>query len=253
MLVAYDGTRFKGFAPQPGQRTVAGALAEAMARWARHPVDITCAGRTDAGVHAWGQVVHVELQPPDDHHLDLPALVRSLRKQLAPEIVVRSAVVAPDGFDARHSAIQRRYRYTIRNHPVPDPFTARTAWLVEQPLDLRTMELACDPLYGEHDFSSFCRKPPDPAASLVRRIDGARWLDLGDGYLRFEIAANAFCHQMVRSLVGTIVDVGLGRIRAGEMAWILRSCDRANAGRVAPPHGLCLWEVGYGERGPVWD
>ena len=134
MLVAYDGTRFKGFAAQPGQRTVAGELAAAIGRVVQHPVETTCAGRTDRGVHAWGQVIHVDVQPPEGG-IDLDALARSCRKQLGPEIVVRAAALAEEGFDARRSATRRRYRYTILNRPVPDPFMTRFAWHVEAPLD----------------------------------------------------------------------------------------------------------------------
>jgi tRNA pseudouridine38-40 synthase len=128
---------------------------------------------------------------------------------------------------------------------VPDPFLAATAWQVEATLDLRAMQLACDPLIGEHDFSSFCRKPPDPSGSNVRRLLDARWLDLGEGVLRFDVEASSFCQQMVRGIVGTLVDVGLGKKRAGDLAWIIRAQDRAQAGQLAPPHGLCLWEVVY--------
>jgi tRNA pseudouridine38-40 synthase len=132
---------------------------------------------------------------------------------------------------------------------VADPFLASTAWWIDKPLDLRAMRLACDPLLGEHDFSSFCRVPKDkPDASLVRRVLDAQWEaeEHDDGQLlRLWIEANAFCHQMVRSLVGTMVDIGLGRTRAGEMTSIIRARHRAAAGQVAPPHGLCLWEVRY--------
>ncbi len=135
------------------------------------------------------------------------------------------------------------------NRPVPDPFRARTTWHVEAPLDRRLLRLACDPLIGEHDFSSFCRAPKpragEPPASLTRRVIDARWDDLGDEVLRFQIEANAFCHQMVRSIVGTLVEVGLGRRSPGEMAAILRAGDRQQAGQLAPPHGLCLCAVRY--------
>jgi ribosomal protein L17 len=138
-----------------------------------------------------------------------------------------------------------RYRYTVLNRPVPDPFLHATTWQVADPLDLRSMQLGCDPLLGEHDFSSFCKKPPDVSGSNIRRLHDARWIDLGDGLLRFDIEASSFCQQMVRSLVGTLVDVGLGRKRAGDISWILRSKDRSAAGSPAPPQGLCLWEVVY--------
>src|SRR6202042_3375745 len=130
--------------------------------------------------------------------VDPLVLQRSVNRALRPAIVIRSADVGPDGFDARRSAIGRRYRYTVRNHPVADPFTAGTAWHVERPLDLAAMRLACDPLYGEHDFASFCRRPPGRGGSLVRVVRDARWVDLGEGMLRFEIEASSFCQQMVR-------------------------------------------------------
>jgi tRNA pseudouridine38-40 synthase len=245
MTVAYDGTGFKGFAAQPGGvKTVGGSLATAIERVLGHPVKLFVAGRTDAGVHAWGNVVHFD-SPLAAEEIDLPALQRSCNKILRPSIVVRDAGVADPEFHARFSATARRYRYTVLNRPVPDPFLATTTWQIEAPLDLRGMQAGCDPLYGEHDFSSFCRKPPDETGSNVRRLHDARWIDLGDGLLRFDVEASSFCQQMVRGLVGTLVEIGLGKKRAGEMSWILRSCDRANAGQLAPPHGLCLWEVCY--------
>jgi tRNA pseudouridine38-40 synthase len=241
MVVAYDGTEFRGFALQPGLPTVAGAICIALERSLRHTVELTCAGRTDAGVHAWGQVVSFEGRAD----ADLAALQRSLNRALRPSIVVRDLSVAAEGFDARRWATGRTYWYTVRNDVVADPFLARTSWHVPEPLDLAAMRLACDPLIGEHDFSSFCRRPPVQDPSLTRIVRDARWVDLGESLLRFEIEASAFCHQMVRSLVGTLVDVGLGRRRAGDMAFILRSRSRQAAGQLAPPHGLCLREVSY--------
>ncbi|MEY2462377.1 MAG: tRNA pseudouridine38-40 synthase [Acidimicrobiaceae bacterium] len=244
--VAYDGTGYAGFAPQPRQKTVGGTLAGALEKALHHPVELTCAGRTDAGVHAWGQVVSFDAAADG---FDPKRLQRSVNKMLAPSIAVRSLEAAAPGFDARFSAVSRRYRYTVLDAAVADPFLASTAWWVDKPLDLRAMRLACDPLLGEHDFASFCRVPKDkPDASLVRRVLDARWEvdEHDDGQLlRFWIEANAFCHQMVRSIVGTLVEVGLGKTRAGELTSILRAGDRAAAGKVAPPHGLCLWEVTY--------
>jgi tRNA pseudouridine38-40 synthase len=241
LLVAYDGGGFHGFALQPGVATVGGALAGALERYLRHTVELTCAGRTDTGVHAWGQVVSFDARADADP----AALQRALNRTLRPAIVVREAAVADPGFDARRAATGRVYRYSIRNDPVADPFSARTAWHVPAPLDLRAMRLACDALHGEHDFSSFCRRPPVPGASLVRVVRDARWLDLGDGRLRFDIEASSFCHQMVRSVVGTLVQVGLGKRKAGQMAETVRARSRACAGQPAPAHGLCLWEVLY--------
>lgn len=245
LLIAYDGTGFHGFAASEGVRTIMGVLTDAISRVARHPVELTGAGRTDAGVHAWGQVVSGDLP----EHTDLSDLARRVTSMCGPEVVIRDARWAPDGFDARFSALWRHYRYTVVNSPYPSPFLAATAWHVAHPLDLPAMQLGCDPLIGEHDFSSFCRRPKvppgSPPATLVRRVLLARWVAPEPGILRFEIRANAFCHQMVRSIVGTLVEVGSGRRRAGEIRATMLARDRAAAGAVAPPHGLCLWEVGY--------
>jgi tRNA pseudouridine38-40 synthase len=245
MTVAYDGSGFHGFAPNPGVATVGGVLGEALERVLRVPVDLTCAGRTDAGVHAWGQVVSFDAPA---ERFDAAALQRSLNRQLAPAVVVRSVEDGGEGFDARYSARRRTYRYTVLNRPVPDPFLAHVSWYVDEPLGLDLLRLGCDPLVGEHDFSAFCRRPKlrdGSEASLVRRVLRAGWDDLGDGVLRFEIEANAFCHQMIRSLVGTLVDVGLRRKHAGDLLGILHGRDRSAASPLAPPQGLCLWSVGY--------
>ena len=169
-------------------------------------------------------------------------------KLLGPEVVVRHASIAPEGWDARHSAVSRTYRYSVLTAPVPDPFTAGFVWWVGEPLDLRAMQLGCDALIGERDFSSFCRRQTrtdGTPATLVRRVLETSWTEAGEGIARFEITANSFCQQMVRSLVGTLVEVGTGRRRAGDMLGIVRARDRAAAGPVAPPHGLVLWEVRY--------
>jgi tRNA pseudouridine38-40 synthase len=246
LVVAYDGSPYHGFAPNEGVPTIGGALSSAIERVLGTPVALTVAGRTDAGVHAWGQVVSFGL--PGDVP-DLAELKRSVNALCRPSIVIRSVELAPEGFDARFSALWRRYRYTVLARDVPDPFLAGVGWQVDRPLDLSVMRLACDPLLGEHDFSSFCRRPKvgpgEEPATLVRRVLAAEWSDQGDGILRFEITANAFCHQMVRSIVGTLVEIGLGRRSAGSVLATIRARDRATAGQLAPPHGLCLWEVGY--------
>jgi len=247
MVVAYLGTGFHGFAIQQGVPTVAGALSEALEKVLRHPVKLVCAGRTDAGVHAWGQVVSFDAVIG----ADLERAQRSLNGMLAPRIVVRKAGWAPDGFDARCWALSRTYRYLISCSKWPDPFSAGITWHVGAPLDVRAMQAACDPLLGEHDFSSFCRVPGKPPASRVRRILAAEWSDLGRGRLRFEVQAASFCQQMVRSIVGTLVEVGLGRRKAGEMVGVLEARDRSVAGPVAPAHGLCLWRVDYPQ--PHWS
>ena len=226
-----------------------GDLGAAIERVVRHPVELVGAGRTDAGVHGWGQVVSTDLAATTD----LADLTRRLNKMCAPAIAVRDAQWADPEFHARFSAQWRRYRYHVWNSPTPHPHLATTTWHVAAPLQVWAMNLACDPLIGEHDFAAFCRRPKvddgQVEASLVRRIVAAHWREVdtewGPGLLRFEITAKSFCHQMVRSIVGTLVEVGSGRRHAGAMRSILLSGDRAVAGQVAPPHGLCLWEVGY--------
>jgi tRNA pseudouridine38-40 synthase len=165
---------------------------------------------------------------------------------LGPEIVVRDAEFVDTAFDARRSATARSYRYTIVNRDAADPFLARYAWWVSEPLDLAMLRLAADVFIGEHDFASFCRKRPDKG-STVRRVLTSRWRDEGDGVLQFEIRAGAFCWQMVRSIVGTLVEVGNGRRRPGDLLTVLRAADRGEAAQPAPPHGLCLWDVEYGD------
>jgi len=263
LLIAYDGAAFRGFADQPEVPTVAGTLREAIARTARlaeAPL-VTCAGRTDAGVHARGQVVHVDL-PPIPH--DGVRLARALNRQLAPAIVVRRAEAVGPDFDARRSATGRGYRYLVWNAPAPDPLLAPLAWHVRDPLDLGSMRTASDVLLGTHDFRSFCRRPvgTDAAQPLVRRVTTARWsvdrgpeaLDAADPagearLLRFEIGAASFCHQMVRSLVGSLVEVGRGRENAAGLMERLRAASRQRMPDPAPAHGLCLVSVAYGPDG----
>ena len=219
---------------------MAGVLAPAVEKVLRHEPDITCAGRTDAGVHAWGQVVSL----PCALDVDARRLQKALNGMLAPEVVVRSCEVVDGAFDARHSAQWRAYRYTVVNRAVPDPFLARYAWWVPGELRVEAMQLGADPFVGEHDFAAFCRGGP-PGSTTVRRVEECRWVDEGEGVFRLHIRATAFCWQMVRSIVGTLVDIGTGSRRAGEVMGMLRARDRSVAGKVAPPHGLCLYEVGY--------
>jgi tRNA pseudouridine38-40 synthase len=258
LLVAYDGGAFRGFADQPEVPTVAGALRHALGRTARlpEPPMLACAGRTDAGVHARGQVVHVDLPPMP---FDGVGLSRAVNRQLAPSVVVLSATEVGQDFDARRSATGRTYRYLIWNAPAPDPLLAPLSWHVRDELDLRAMRTATDVLLGSHDFRSFCRRrpgssPDEPIERVVRR---ARWLidqgpeaaDAAEGadgrLLRFEIEANAFCHQMVRSIVGSLVNVGRGQGNAATLLDRLRAASRIKAPDPAPAQGLCLIGVEY--------
>ena len=245
LLVAYHGAGFHGLAPQPGQRTVVGVIGEAIAMVLRLPEvpDFTMSGRTDAGVHAWGQVLHVDV--PDD--VDPVRVERSLRKMLSPEVVVRSVEVTSAEFDARHSATWRLYRYSILNDPIADPWLADTAWHVSEPLNVDLMRLAIDPFIGEHDFSSFCGAVQHEGQTNKRRIlaGSIRRVEEDPRLLVLELLGTAFCRQMVRSVTGFVVDVGRGRRTPGEVLAVIERRDRSAAGTVAPPHGLCLWEVGY--------
>lgn len=256
LLVAYDGSSFHGFAAQRGQRTVGGALAATLGQMAGHEVALTCAGRTDSGVHALGQVVHADLDaavvsrwaggdPQPGARLE--RLSRSLCRQLGGALAVLDARIAPLGFDARHSALARRYRYHLLVTPWPDPLVRHTSWHVAAPLDLAAMRIGADALLGEHDFAAFCRRAPGDVGPINRRVLSVGWglVPGDDRLLSFEIEANAFCHRMVRSIVGTLVAVGDGRLHAGELLEILRSADRARGSRLAPASGLCLVAVRY--------
>ena len=256
LTVAYDGTDFRGFAESDGVRTVMGELRRAVETIVRCPVDLAVAGRTDAGVHGWGQVVSGELPASTD----LRRLERSVNGLCAPELSVRDAAWVDASFSTRFSASGRTYRYHVWNDPAPNPLLVRAAWHVPHELDVAAMDEGAASLVGEHDFSSFCRRPKPGAGydepSLVRHLQSAQWAvadtdQWGSSLLRFEITASSFCHQMVRSIVGTLVDVGLGRRRADSLAATLAALDRNAAGQVAPPTGLVLWSVDYsGER---WD
>ena len=246
--VAYDGGGFHGFAVNDGVRTVAGDIESALARITGAPVVITCAGRTDKGVHGHGQVISFDA----DDSVDPGRIERSVNQLCRPSIVLRETAEVEPSFDARFSAIWRRYRYQVLEGSVADPLRHGQVWHVPEELDLPAMNLAAVSVVGTHNFSSFCRRPKadpgEPEASLTRTVLDAEWsraAGTDDRILEFWIRATSFCHQMVRSIVGTTVDVGLGRIDPASLPTVLAARDRTAAGRVAPPGGLILWEVGY--------
>jgi tRNA pseudouridine38-40 synthase len=240
LTLAYDGTGFRGWARQSGQRTVEGVLEDALARFLASPPQLSVAGRTDAGVHARGQVASFAT----DEALHLVRFQRSLNALLAPEVVVLDARTAPDGFDARFSATAREYRYRIDVGPFPDPFDARFVWHRPGPLSVPGMRAAARHLVGEHDFSAFCRNASGGSGN-VRRLERLTISRQAD---RVEVTAraNAFAHQMVRSLVGTLLAVGDGSRQADDVPVVLASRDRSRAAQIAPPHGLTLERVVYG-------
>lgn len=246
--VAYHGGRFHGFARNDGVETVEGTLTAALGTVLRTGIELSTAGRTDAGVHARGQVVSFDA--PRD--VDLVALTRGVNAICGPSVSMYDAQWAAPDFDARRSATWRSYRYTVLNTAEPDPLLADRAWHVPRRLDPVLMNLACDALHGEQDFAAFCRRAPGVDGgdkSLRRRVFSAAWVPGdapdADRTLVFEIRANAFCHQMVRAIVGFCVDVGLRRRPPSDTRAVIVARDRSHGSQVAPPHGLVLWDVGY--------
>lgn len=245
LLIAYDGAAFSGFARNLDVVSVAETLESMIGAICGTPVTMTGAGRTDKGVHAHGQVVTFDA--PDT--VDLGVIQRSVAQRTGGDIVIRDAEIVDESFDARFSARWRRYRYTVVNRPLPEISLRSTSWHMVEPLSLAAMRQGAIPFVGLHDFSSFCRRPKRDDGTevpLIRTVLSADWAEIGHGVLRFEITATAFCHQMVRSIVGTLVDVGRGHLTAGSIAAIIASRDRQRAGQLAPSHGLSLHEVGYG-------
>lgn len=243
--VSYDGTGFRGFAVNVGIRSVAGELNAALERMCGHEVTVTCAGRTDAGVHARGQVIHFDTA----RELDSARLLRSLNRMLGPEIAVTAAQPVPSSFDARFSATSRRYRYSVVTSVWVDPQVARFVWHREGDLDAEAMAEAARTFIGVHDFSTFCRRtPPAPGRAERSRVRKLREFDVvsnGPHRLDFWVLASSFCHHQVRSMVGTLAEVGEGRRTASSVAVALESLDRQQCGPVAPAQGLTLWEAGY--------
>ncbi|HUG32332.1 MAG TPA: tRNA pseudouridine(38-40) synthase TruA [Acidimicrobiia bacterium] len=236
--ISYDGTGFRGYARQDGVRTVQEELETALSTYLRSPVSTSVAGRTDAGVHARRQVISFQ----HDGEIDLTRLPRAVNGIIGPEVSVLGVFAAPDDFNARYSAVWRRYRYQMDMRPVPDPLNRHVVWHVGKPLDLGTMTASAEVLVGEHDFSSFCRAVE--GKSNVRRLTELSLAE-SDGRLDFWVQANAFCHQMVRSMVGYLYDVGRGFSDGSRVAEVIEARDRSTVATVAPAHGLILWDVGY--------
>jgi tRNA pseudouridine38-40 synthase len=249
---AYDGTEFSGWAAQPGLRTVQGTLEEALATVVRVPqVRVTVAGRTDAGVHARGQVAHVDVDPDSvaaaaGRSTDPPleALARRLDGILPADLRVRRVSEAPEGFDARFSAIWRRYAYRIADaQALADPLVRGHVLTWGRPLDLHAMNEASAPLVGLQDFAAFCKQRE--GATTVRTLLELSWSRDAAGLVVGSVRADAFCHNMVRALVGSLIAVGEGRRPATWPAEVLAGRRRDAGVRVVHAHGLTLEEVGY--------
>lgn len=251
--LAYDGTEFAGWAVQEGQRTVAGTLQEALATVFRTPLRLVVAGRTDAGVHAEAQVAHVDVPTAALHHgyprsprpgqPEFLPLVRRLARFLPPDVRVRSIGRAPAGFDARFAALRRHYCYRLSTAPYGvDPQQARyvTAWARD--VDVEAMNAACAPLHGLHDFAAFCRHRP--GATTIRDLQAFTW-SRADHRVSARVVADAFCWNMVRSLVGAVLAVGEGRRDGAWLAGLLTVTSRSSDFAAAPARGLTLVGVDY--------
>ncbi|MGI8458714.1 MAG: tRNA pseudouridine(38-40) synthase TruA [Propionibacteriaceae bacterium] len=245
--LGYDGSGFSGWAVQPGRRTVQGELAETIGRVLRlpEPPDLVCAGRTDAGVHARGQVAHLDLAPGllDDG----VELTRRLTRVLRPEIVVRSIDPAPAGFDARFAAIWRRYVYRLIDVNLPDPLLRASITAVRRPVDLDLFNAAATGLLGLHDFAAFCRRREGSTTIRTLLHCEAVRVEAGPfaGVIEVTVIADAFCHSMVRSLVGALVSVADGRRPTTWLRSVATAAERVSTVEVIAAGGLTLEEVGY--------
>jgi tRNA pseudouridine38-40 synthase len=230
---------------------VQGTLEAALHRLLGQEISTTCAGRTDRGVHALAQVVHLDVDPAAGRAglalVDLGALADRLDHLVGPAITVWTVRRVAADFDARFSATGRGYRFRLVDAARLSPLERHDRWHVSGPLDVPTMRAAGRHLLGEHDFASFCRRAP--GRTTVRRLDALTVARL-DGVVHVRLAGAAFCHQQVRSIVGCLVEVGRGRRRPDWLAEVLAARDRSLAARVAPPHGLVLERVSYGRRWP---
>ncbi|MEO6470956.1 MAG: tRNA pseudouridine(38-40) synthase TruA [Aeromicrobium sp.] len=240
--LSYDGTHFSGWGVQPELRTVQGELENAIQLILRldEPSRLTVAGRTDAGVHARGQVAHVDL----DGEIDPPRLLWRLRNLLDPDIQMRDLRVAADGFDARFSALQRRYTYRICDVPEgPDPLQRAHIYHHGKRLDTTAMNYAEQHLLGEHDFASFCK--PREGATTIRTLRNISSVRREDGIIETSVVADAFCHSMVRALMGTIIVIGQHKYEPVWAGKILAAATRQPHIEVMPAHGLTLEQVTY--------
>ncbi len=239
LTLEYDGTAYHGWQVQPGLPTIQGALEEIVKRISGEEVRVIGAGRTDAGVHALGQVANFRASKD----LALDTWRRALNGLLPSDIVVRGVEPVPDEFEARRSATYKTYRYSIWNAPFPSALERHCALHIPDPLDVASMAEGATSLIGEHDFSAF-RAADDSPPRPVRRVVEARFAQEANR-LHFIITGNGFLKHMIRIIMGTLLDVGRGKLSPEDLERILHSKDRQRAARTAPPHGLCLMEVMY--------
>src|SRR4030042_6923447 len=240
LLIEYDGTNYLGWQVQPKGPTIQGMLGDKIKLLTGESIQLFGSGRTDAGVHALGQVAHFKTQS----RMDLCSMQRALNSLLPRDIVIQKIEEVEEGFHARKHAKSKIYEYRILNRSLRSAFYRGYVWHIPQKLDLMEMKRATAHLIGEHDFSAF-RTVGSSTRTTVRRVIQSEWKRGGAGMIRFEIEANGFLKQMVRSIVGTLVEVGKGKINPEEFQKILTSKDRKKAGPTAPAKGLFLKEVKY--------
>ncbi len=240
LTIEYDGTAYHGWQRQPNAATVQQALEEGIAEVVGHAVTLYGSGRTDAGVHALGQVAnfHTDATIPAD------GLRHAINAVIANDIAVVRAEDVPDAFHARYAATGKTYRYTIVCRPVRPAVGARTVHWLRRELDVARMRAAVAHLVGEHDFAAF--ETESSGEDAVRTVTRAEWVEEG-GRLCFAVAANGFLYNMVRAMVGTLIEVGLGKREPRDIPRLLASRDRSQAGPTAPAKGLCLMQVDYGD------
>lgn len=246
--LSYNGAPFHGFARQEGLLTVQGELERALQMLYRRPVETVCAGRTDAGVHALGQVISFDIGEEELGQRSFEALARSLSAITDPAIQVRSVVQAPDGFSARFDAITREYRYFLCDAAVPPLIMHDFCWHVPGKLDVYAMHRAAQHLVGEHDFKSFCLSASAEGKSTVRRIEYLsveKYELAGQTLACIDIIGTAFLHSMVRTIAGTLVSVGRGQRPEQWVVDVLNAKKREAAGQTAPAQGLVFWKVEY--------
>jgi tRNA pseudouridine38-40 synthase len=241
LVLEYDGSEFAGWQSQAqGERTVQATLAAALAEIAGTPVYVAGAGRTDAGVHAEGQVAAVTLET----RLDAATLLRALNAHLPRDLAVVACAVARDGFDPRREAKGKLYRYDVWNGRVASPLRRRRFHYVQGPLDLAAMQAAAAQLVGRHDFASF-QAAGSAITETVRTLHRLELAGQAGGEVTFLVAGDGFLRHMVRNLVGTLLEIGSGRRPAGSMPALLAAHDRTQAGPTAPARGLTLVRVDY--------
>jgi len=240
LLIEYDGTKYQGWQVQPGGPTIQGMIEEKLSRLTGERIRLIGSGRTDSGVHALGQVAHFKTQS----RMDIRTMQRALNSLVPSDILIRELEEVSEGFHARKHSKSKVYEYRILNRNLRSVFHHGYVWHIPQKLNLTEMKKATLSLIGEHDFSAF-RTVGSPTRTTVRRVFGAEWKRGRDGIIRFEIEANGFLKQMVRSIVGTLVEIGKGKMKAADLRTIMNSKDRKEAGPTAPARGLFLKEVKY--------